>query len=66
MLGNILKIAEAGVLAFSAKKIYELIQDKKQESSESEEYWENNGIDTSQIKKSSELFKPLQTVNFLL
>lgn len=29
MLGNILKIAGAGVLAFSAKKIYELIQDKK-------------------------------------
>ena len=42
MLGNILKLAGAGVLAFGAKKIYELIQDKKQESSESEEYWENN------------------------
>ena len=42
MLGNILKIAGAGVLAFGAKKIYELIQDKKQESSESEEYWGNN------------------------
>lgn len=28
MLGNILKIAKAGVLAFSAKKIYELIQGK--------------------------------------
>ena len=42
MLGNILKISGAGVLAFGAKKIYELIQDKKQESSESEEYWENN------------------------
>ena len=37
MLGNILKLAGAGVLAFGAKKIYELIQDKKQESSESEE-----------------------------
>ena len=42
MLGNILKIAGAGILAFSTKKIYELIQDKKQESSESEEYRENN------------------------
>ena len=29
MLGNILKISGAGILAFGAKKIYELIQDKK-------------------------------------
>ena len=42
MLGNILKIAGAGVLAFGAKKIYELIQEKKLEPSEIEEYWKDD------------------------
>jgi hypothetical protein len=42
MLSNILKIAGAGVLAFGAKKIYELIQEKKLEPSEIEEYWKDD------------------------
>lgn len=42
MLGNILKISGAGVLAFGAKKIYELIQEKKLEPSEIEEYWKDD------------------------